>query len=139
VQTTTGSMPCGGWPTIGRRLLPIKPRQYFAKALADKIGKRPRRSRHKSHAAALPEPPAARWWRRWRVRLEAALHKIAVAGKWLRAVWIVSIVALVLMNAFRSEAVRRQAGDIYLVRTLGLVAVVFAMMAIAGLLTFIAW
>src|SRR5262249_47338614 len=31
----------------------------FAKALAAKIGKRPRRSRRKGPGAALPEPPAA--------------------------------------------------------------------------------
>jgi hypothetical protein len=44
----------------------------LAKALAAKIGKRPRRSRRKGHGAALPEPPAARSRRRWIVWLEAA-------------------------------------------------------------------
>jgi hypothetical protein len=43
----------------------------LAKALAAKIGKRPRRSRRKNHAAALPEPPAARWRRHWIVWLAA--------------------------------------------------------------------
>jgi hypothetical protein len=111
----------------------------FAKALAAKIGKRPRRGRRKGHAAALPEPPAARWRRRWIVWLEAALHKIAVAGGWVHAVWIVSLIALILIFVFGSEALRRQASDIYLVRTLGLLAAGFAMMAIAGLLAFVAW
>jgi hypothetical protein len=41
----------------------------LAKALAAKIDKRPRRSRRKGHGLALPEPPAARWRRRWIVRL----------------------------------------------------------------------
>jgi hypothetical protein len=108
----------------------------FAKALAAKLGKRPRQSRRKRPSAALPEPPAARWRRQWIIRLEAVLHKIAVAGKWVHGVWIVSIIGLVFVSAFGGEAVQRQAGDIYLVRTLGLLAVVFTMMAIAGLLYF---
>jgi hypothetical protein len=54
-------------------------------------------------------------------------------------VWIVSIIGLVFVSVFGGEAVQGQAGDIYLVRTLGLLAVVFAVMAIAGLLAFIAW
>jgi hypothetical protein len=111
----------------------------FAKALADKIGKRPRRGRRKGGAAALPEPPAARWRRLWIAWLEAALHKIAVAGKWLHVVWFVSVIGLVLMFVFGSKAVRNQAGDVYLVRTLGLLAVAFAMIAVAGLLALAAW
>jgi hypothetical protein len=39
----------------------------------------------------------------------------------------------------RQDAVRQQANDIYLVRTRGLLAAVFVMMAIGGLLTFAAW
>ena len=111
----------------------------LAKALAAKIGKRPRRGQRMTGAAALPEPPAARWRRLWIVRLEAALHKIAVAGKWVHAIWIVSLLGLVLIAVFGSEAVQRQAGDIWFVRTLGLLAVGFAMMVIAGLLAFAAW
>jgi hypothetical protein len=111
----------------------------FAKALADKIGKRPRRSRRKGHGAALPEPPAARWRRLWIAWLEAALEKIAVAGHWVHGIWIVSIIGLTLMLVLGSDAVRQQAGDIYLVRTLGLLAAAFIMTAIAGLLAFIAW
>jgi hypothetical protein len=38
--------------------------------------------------SALPEPPAARWRRRWVARLEAVLHKIAVAGSWVHVIWI---------------------------------------------------
>jgi hypothetical protein len=87
----------------------------------------------------LPEPPAARWRRRWIVWLEASLHKIAVAGHWVHGVWIVSLIGLVLMSVFGSDAVQRQAGDVYLVRTLGLLAAGFAMIAIAGLLVFAAW
>jgi len=111
----------------------------LAKALAAKIGKGPRRSRRKGTGVAPPEPTVARWRRRWVSRLEAVLHKIAVAGKWLHVVWIVSLIGMVLVLAFGSDAMRRQAGDFYFVRTLGLLAVVLAIMAIAGLLTFIAW
>jgi hypothetical protein len=111
----------------------------LAKALAAKIGKRPRRSRRKGQAAALPEPPAARWRRLWVGWLEAALHKIEVAGHWVHGFWIVCIIGLTLMFALGRVAVRQQAGDIYLVRTLGLVAVAFIMIAIAGLLAFAAW
>jgi hypothetical protein len=58
----------------------------FAKALAAKIGKRPRRSRRKGSGAALPEPPAARWRRRWVAWLEAVLHKMALAASWVHAI-----------------------------------------------------
>jgi hypothetical protein len=54
-------------------------------------------------------------------------------------IWIVSLVALVLVLVFGSEAVRRQTAEVYLVRTLGLVGAAFAMIAIGGLLTFVAW
>jgi hypothetical protein len=111
----------------------------FAKALAAKIGKRRRRSRRKDHAAALPEPPAARWRRLWLGWLEATLHKIAVAGHVVHGVWIVSVIGMLLIFVFGSEAVQRQAGDIYLVRTLGLLAVVLVMVVFAGLLAFAAW
>jgi hypothetical protein len=111
----------------------------FAKALAAKIGKRPRRGRRKGHSAALPEPPAARWRRRWCVRLEAALHKIAVAGGWVHAVWIISLIGLLLVLVFGSKAVQHQVSDIYLVRTLGLLTVALVMMVAAGLLAFIVW
>jgi hypothetical protein len=42
-------------------------------------------------------------------------------------------------RALASEAVQRRAGDIYLVRCLGLVAAALIMMAIAGGLTFTRW
>jgi hypothetical protein len=111
----------------------------FPKALADKIGKRPRRNRRKGHAAALPEPPAARWRRQWIIRLEAALHKIAVAGGWVHGIWMVSLIGMVLVLIFGSEAVQRQVSDIYLARTLGLLALGLVLIAIAGLVVFIAW
>jgi hypothetical protein len=111
----------------------------FAKALAAKIGKRPRRGRRRGPSAALPEPPAARWRRLWLVWLEAALHKIAVAGHWLHGIWALSIICLLLVSVFGSDAVQRQAGDVYLMRTLGLLAAGFALAAIAGLLVFAAW
>jgi hypothetical protein len=109
----------------------------FAKRLADKIGKRPRRNRRKGHSAALPEPPAARWRRQWIIRLEAALHKIAVAGGWVHGIWIVSLIGMLLVLIFGSEAV--QVSDIYLVRTLGLLAAGLVFIAIAGLLALAAW
>jgi hypothetical protein len=53
---------------------------------------RPRPSPRKGHGPALPEAPAARWRRVWVVWLEAALHRIAVAGRWLHGIWVVSII-----------------------------------------------
>lgn len=44
-----------------------------------------------------------------------------------------------VISVFGGDAVLRQVGDIYFVRTLGLLAAGFAMMAIAGLLAFSAW
>jgi hypothetical protein len=41
--------------------------------------------------------------------------------------------------AFGSNAVREQVGDVYLVRSLGLVAAVLVMAIVAGLFTFAAW
>jgi hypothetical protein len=111
----------------------------LADALAAKIGKRPRRSRRKGHAAALPEPQAARWRRRGIIWLEAALHKMAVVGKWMHGVWIVSLIGLVIISVLGSESVQRQTSDIYLVRTLGLIAAAWVMMAIAGVLALAAW
>jgi hypothetical protein len=111
----------------------------LAKALADKIGKRPRRIRRKGHGLALPEPPAARWRRQWIVRLEAVLHKIAVAGGWLHVIWIVSLIGMVLTSVFGSDTVQRQVRDIYFVRTLGLLGAGLAIISIAGLLAFAAW
>jgi hypothetical protein len=109
----------------------------LAKALADKIGKRPRRSPRKGQGPALPEPPAARWRRLCILWLEAALHKIAVAGRWLHRFWIVSIIGLTLVFVFGTEAVRRLAFDVYFVRTLALVAAALAIVAATALLTFI--
>jgi hypothetical protein len=111
----------------------------LAKALAEKIGKRPRRSRRKVQGPALPEPPAARWRRLWILWLEAALHKIAVAGSWLHGFWIVSIIGLTLVLVFGSEAVRRLAFDVYFVRTLALFAVALVIVVATALFTFISW
>jgi hypothetical protein len=111
----------------------------LARALAAKIGKRPRRSRRKGHGPALPEPPAARWRRLWIVRLEAALDRIAMAGWWLHVAWIGSIIVLVLMFVTPSDSVRQQAGGFYLVRTLVLVAAALIMMIAGGLFAFAAW
>jgi hypothetical protein len=111
----------------------------LAKALAAKIGKRPRRSRRKGHGPALPEPPAARWRRQWVAWLEAVLHKIAVAGSWVHVIWIASLIGLVLMLVFGTEAVRRQAGEVYVMRTLGLLAVVLLVMPLAWFLKLLVW
>ena len=111
----------------------------LAKALAAKIGKRPRRSRRKGNGPALPEPPAARWRRVWVVWLEAALDRIAIAGWWLHVAWIVSIIVLVLMFVTPSDSMRQQAGGFYLVRTLVLVAAALIMMISGGLFAFAAW
>src|SRR5215469_7560247 len=88
----------------------------LARALAAKIGKRPRRSRRKGHGPALPEPPAARWRRLWVVWLESVLDRIAMPGWWLHVAWIGSIIVLVLMFVTPSDSVRQQAGGFYLVR-----------------------
>jgi hypothetical protein len=108
-QTATGSMPLrrvakdrAATPaekTTARRL---------AKALAAKIGKRPGRSRRRGPSAALPEPPAARWRRQWIAWLEAVLDKITVAGSWVHVIWIASLIGLVLMLVFGTEAARRE-------------------------------
>jgi hypothetical protein len=111
----------------------------LAKALANKIGKRPRRSRRKGHDVALPEPPAATWRRRWVTRVEAALHKVVVAGAWLHAIWIASLVGMGLVLALGSDALRKQANDIYFIRTLWLLAAVLIIMAVAGALTLTKW
>jgi hypothetical protein len=111
----------------------------LADKLAAKIGKKPRARRRKGQAAALPEPPAARWRRLWLVWLEAALHKIAVAGHWVHGIWIVSIIGMLLIFVFGSDTLRREASDIYIVRTLGLLGAGLALMTIAGLLAFAIW
>jgi hypothetical protein len=111
----------------------------LADELAAKIGKKPRARRRKGQTAALPEPPAARWRRLWLVWLEAALHKIAVAGHCLHGVWALSLICLVLVSVFGSHALQRQVRDIYFVRTLGLLGAGLAIMAIAGLLAFAIW
>jgi hypothetical protein len=103
----------------------------LAKALAAKIGKRPPRSRRKTHGAALPEPPAARWRRQWITWIEVALHKLAVAARWVHVVWLASLIGLVLMLVLGTETVRRQAG--------GLMAVGLLVIPIAGLLKLLAW
>jgi len=111
----------------------------FAKALAAKIGKRLRGRRRKAPGVALPEPPAARWRRRWIGWIEAVLGKIAAAGKWVHAVWIASLIGLVLMMVSGSEDMRRQAGDVYVLRFFGLVAVALLVVPIAGLVAFVGW
>jgi hypothetical protein len=109
----------------------------LAKALAAKIGKRPRRGRRKTESA----PRAARWRRLWIVWLEGALHKLAVTGKWVHWFWIASLIVIgpVVIIGFGTDLMREQAIDIYLVRSLGLVAVTLIMMAMAGILAFAAW
>src|SRR5262249_36401682 len=111
----------------------------LAKALATKIGNRPRRGRRKGHGAALPEPPAARWRRLWVTWLDAALHNIEVAGWWLHRIWIVSIIVLGPLLVFGNDAVRQQVIVVYVARTLGLVAVALVIVTIAGFLTCVAW
>src|SRR5262245_17752155 len=111
----------------------------LAKALAAKIGKRPRRSRRKGHNPALPEPPAARWRRLWVLWLEAALNKIELAGSWVHVIWIASLIGLALMFVFGTEAVRLQAGEVYVVRTLGLLVAAFLLVPLACLFKFLAW
>jgi hypothetical protein len=113
----------------------------LAKALAAKIGKSPRRSRRKTQSAALPEPSAARWRRLWIVWLEGALHKLAVAGDWVHWFWIASLIVIgpAVIIGFGTDLMRQQAGDIYLVRSLGLVAVASIMMAMGGVFTFAVW
>jgi hypothetical protein len=59
------------------------------------------------------------------------LHKIAVAGSWVHVIWIASLIGLVLMLVFGTEAVRRQAREVYVVRTLGLLAVVLLVIPLA--------
>jgi uncharacterized membrane protein len=111
----------------------------LAKALAAKIAKRPRRSRRRGHGPALPEPPAARWRRRWVIWLGAALHKIAVAGRWLYGIWIVSAIGMVLIAMLGSDPVRRQVGEVYFGRILALVAVALVIVAAVVLFKFVAW
>jgi hypothetical protein len=67
----------------------------FAKALADKIGKRPRRSRRKGPGAALPEPPAGRWRRIWANRLDGALNWV----EWLQMATMPLLLALLALPA----------------------------------------
>src|SRR5262249_20288888 len=111
----------------------------FAKALAAKIGKRPRRRRREGPGAALPEPPAARWRRRWVAWLEAVLRKMMVAGSWIHAIWIASLIGVLLMTIFGTDAVRRQASDGYFMRALGMMAVGLLMLPLGVLLTMLAW
>jgi len=65
----------------------------LAKALAAKIGKRPRRSRRKSHAAALPEPAAPRWRRIWGDRLDGVLNW----AEWLNMVTLPFLLVLLAL------------------------------------------
>jgi len=53
--------------------------------------------------------------------------------------WIGSIIVLVLMFAIPSDSVRQQAGDFYLVRTLGLVTAALIMMITGGIFALAAW
>jgi hypothetical protein len=109
--------------------------------LAAKLGKRPRQSRSKWRGATLPEPPAARWRRLWINWLEAALHKLAVAGEWVHWLWIASLIFIgpIVIIGFSTDLMRQQAVDIYLERSFGLVAVTLIIMAMAGVLGFAAW
>jgi hypothetical protein len=111
----------------------------FAKALADKIGKRPRRVRRKGAGAALPEPPGGEVAAPWIIWLQAALHKIAVAGKWVHAVWIVSLIGLVLISVFVAKPATPGGRHLPRADDGTLLAVAFAMIAVAGLLGFASW
>jgi hypothetical protein len=113
----------------------------LAKALAAKIGRSSGQNR-RNRALALPEPPIARWRRRWIAWIEVVLPKIAG----LYGFWIVSAMAPIFLPIFvfifGGEVVRRQAEGkvgIYLVWTLGLGAAVLATIVIGWLLSFVAW
>jgi hypothetical protein len=67
-------------------------------------------------STALPEPSAARWRRQWITLLEAVLDRIAVAGSWVHVIWIASLIGLVLMLVFGTEAVQCQAFEVLVVR-----------------------
>jgi hypothetical protein len=111
----------------------------LAKALAGTIGKRPRKGRRKTESAALPEPPAATWRRRWIARLETALHKVVVAGAWLHAIWIASLVGMGLVLTLGSDTLRKQANDVYFIRTLWLLAAALTIVTVVGALTLTKW
>src|SRR5262249_4002189 len=81
----------------------------------------------------------ATWRRRWIARLEAALHKVVVAGAWLHAIWLASLVGMGLVLALGSDALRKQANDVYFIRTLWLLAAALIIMAIAGALMLTKW
>src|SRR5262245_34977458 len=91
------------------------------------------------HNPALPEPPAAKWRRLWILWPEATRNETAVVGSWVHVVWIASIIGLALMLVFGTEAVRRQAGEVYVVRALGLLAAVFLLVPLACLFKFLVW
>jgi hypothetical protein len=67
------------------------------------------------------------------------LYKMAVAGSWIHAIWIASLIGLLLMTIFGTDAVRRQAGDVFLMRAVGLMAVGLLIVPLVGLLTLLAW
>jgi hypothetical protein len=67
------------------------------------------------------------------------LEKIAAAGTWVHVTWIASLIGLVLMLVFGTEAVRRLAGEVIVVRTLGLLAVVLLVMPLAWFLKLLVW
>jgi hypothetical protein len=46
-----------------------------------------------------------------------------VAGSWIHAIWIASLIGVLLMTIFGTDAVRRQASDVYFMRALGMMAV----------------
>src|SRR5262245_49146393 len=100
----------------------------LAKALAAKIGKRPRGGRRKGSGAALPEPSAARCGSLWIRSFDARLHRSEVVGWWLHGFWIVRLVVLGSRLTYGAAATRQPVGDIYLVRTMGLVAAALVMM-----------
>jgi len=57
-----------------------------------------------------------------------------MVGGWVHGIWIVSLIGMLLVLVFGSEPVKRRVSDIYLVRTLGLLAAGLVLIAIAGLL-----
>jgi len=64
---------------------------------------------------------------------------MAVALSWVHTIWLASLIGLVLMAVFGTHAVRRQAGDVFLMRAVGLMAVGLLIVPLVGLLTLLAW
>ena len=111
----------------------------LAKALADKIGKRPQRGRRRGQG------PACQSHRRRGGGAcgSPGLRLRSIRSRWPGVGYTASgssaSSAWCSCSCSGSEAVRRQAGDVYLVRTLALVAVALVIVVATALFTFIAW